>query len=180
MEREYTEKDLAMQNDVDRALNILKKASKHSSELLQRLSNTSEKLGRKNSSTLFGTFGGLLGAGVGTALSYATGISLLALSTSLTGLGIVAAILIYRGPRRIILEKEIAENRIACDEILSRIKNLPRNAPEEVKQELWNTYRQLNSVYQQQTRVLLLPRKSETDALLLPEETENQPEQDET
>lgn len=161
-----------MNNEIDRALNGLRNASKHTTDLLRRLSDSSEKLGRKNSSTLFGTLGGLLGASAGTALAYATGFSLIALSTPLTGVGIVAGILIYRGPRRIRLEKRIAENRIACDEILSRIKSLPKNAPEEVRHELWNTYRQLNSGYQEQAKVLLSPRKSETNGLLLPENTE--------
>ena len=104
-----------MKSEIDKALNGLRKASKNSSELLKRLSDTSERLDRKNSSTLFGTAGGLLGAAIGTSLSYATGFSLLALSTPLTGLGVVLGILLYRGPIRIRLEKRISENRLACD-----------------------------------------------------------------
>lgn len=157
-----------MENDVDKAINGLRNASKNTSELLKRLSNSSKILDKHSSATLFSITGGILSATLGAGLCYFTGFSFLILSAPFTVLGLTVGILIHRGPRRIRLEKRIAENRLACDEILSRIKNLPTNAPDEVKQELWSIYRQLNNNYERQINILLAPRKQEADGLLLP------------
>jgi hypothetical protein len=62
---------------------------------------------------------------------------------------------LYRGRKRILIEKRIEENRLAVEEVLRRIKELPRNAPERVRDGLWQTYEELNFGYQSQTRRLL-------------------------
>ena len=55
-------------------------------------------------------------------------------------IGIPAGVLGFRGPRQILLERRISQNRMALDEILNRIRTLPKGAPEEVRKRLWDQY----------------------------------------
>jgi hypothetical protein len=162
-----------MSKGTDKAIRELDQVAKQTEDFLSRLASASEKLSKKDSSALFGTAGGLLGVLVGLAISPFIGISFLALSTPLTGLGVLGGILAHRGRRRVRLEKRIAENSLAANEILDRIKNLPRNAPEEVRADLWQTYRLLNKGYESQSAVLLAPKESASQGLLLLERSQS-------
>lgn len=85
-------------------------------------------------------------------LTFVAPISFPVVSVFLTGLGIVGTMLAHRGRRRMDFESRLEENRIATEEILSRIKSLPKSAPQEVKDELWLTYRMLNSMLPNQNK----------------------------
>jgi hypothetical protein len=80
------------------------------------------------------------------ALVFVAPVSFAVLGPVCSGLGIVVAILLNRGGSRLQFERKLEENRIAAEEIMSRIKALPRNAPPDVRDELWSTYRTLNSM----------------------------------
>jgi hypothetical protein len=129
-----------MKQRLQSAFAELQTVSARTSKVLEGFSSTSEHLSSKRSSTLLGSLGGLLGLGSAYAISAFTTASLPALGVILTGLGIVGAMLINRGRRRMLLEAQIEANRLAADEILDRIKCLPNNVPTIVEDELWLEY----------------------------------------
>jgi len=139
----------------DTAIGELRRVARVTEDFLAKLSSSADSLGKKNSSNLFGVCGGLVGSLAGIGLAHVVGLGVFAASTPLTGLGIVAGILLYRGRRRIRIEKRIDENRVASEEILRRIRELPKNAPEEVRRGLWHAYEELTGHYQSQTGPLL-------------------------
>ena len=136
------------------AFSELRRVSKVAEDFLAKLSSSAGMLGKNNSSNLFGVCGGLVGSLAGIGLAHLVGISLLA-TTPLTGLGMVAGILLYRGRKRILVEKRIDESRLATEEILRRIRELPKNAPQSVRDGLWQAYQEFNFGYQSQTGLLL-------------------------
>jgi hypothetical protein len=137
------------------AIGELRRVARAAEDFLANLSSSADRMGKKNSSNLFGVCGGLVGSLSGIGLAHLVGLSLFVATTPLTGLGIVAGILLYRGRKRILIEKRIDENRLAIEEILRRIRELPKNAPERVRDGLWRTYEELNFGYQSQTGRLL-------------------------
>lgn len=152
--------------ETDKACTELRQAAKDTEGFLDRFSVLSEKLGQKTSSSLFGTFGGLTGLLGGVGLAHVAGLGLLLASTPLTGIGILGGILCFRGLKHFALERIINKNRLAGDEYLRRIKELPANAPQDVKDDLWQKYRNVNAVLESQTRRLLEPPPPKTDRLL--------------
>lgn len=127
-------------------LKVLLATTKESSRTLSELIRTASKASAQSSSTLVGVVGGLIGTAGAYGLTFAAPVSLAVLGPVFTGLGIVVAILLSRGRSRLEFEKKLEENRIAADEIMSRIKALPRNTPQDVRDELWATYKTLNSM----------------------------------
>ncbi len=139
-------------NKMDAELRSLVAVNKEATHILASIIRSSNTASKQSSSTLIGTLGGFIGMGVSYALTLIAPISLPVVSVFLTGLGIIIALLVHRGPRRLNFEMRLEENRILTEEILSRIKNLPRNAPQEVKDELWHTYQTLNSMLGNQSK----------------------------
>lgn len=128
-------------------LKALVGTSRESSRLFGELNRAAAKASAQSSSTLIGVVGGLIGMATAYVLSFVTpGSSVEVLAAIFTGLGIVGGVLIYRGGTRLNFEKRLEENRIAAEEIMSRIKALPRNTPPAVRDELWATYQMLNSI----------------------------------
>jgi hypothetical protein len=146
----------------------LEDVAQQTTKLLERVTSSSEKLGRQNSTTLVGSLGGIIGAITAVGTAHVAGISILMIGAPLSALGILGGILVCRGTRRIKLERRIAENRMAADELLDRIKALPKNAPDEVRENLWRAYGALTQSYSNQTAVLLSPRENDSRGLLLP------------
>ena len=91
--------------DPDTAIGQLRRVAKVTDEFLTRLSSSADSLGKRNSSNLFGVSGGLVGSLAGIGLAHLAGLSLVVATTPLTGLGIVAGILLYRGRKRILIRK---------------------------------------------------------------------------
>lgn len=120
--------------------------TRQASKAIDDVSGSSSRLTRQNTSTLCGTVGGFLGMATAYALSLAFPISLPIVGVIATGLGISGGVLSLRLLRGVDVEYRLDRNRIACDEILDRIKRLPAGTPKEVREELWSTYRALNSV----------------------------------
>jgi len=157
-----------MSNATAAATDRLEKVSRQTAQLLERVTSSSEKLGRQSSTTLVGSVGGIIGSLGATAVAHFAGISLMLLGAPLSALGILGGILVCRGTRRIKLERRIAENRIAANELLDRIKALPKGAPNEIRDELWRAYSSLTQCYQNQAAVLLAPREKASRGLMLP------------
>jgi hypothetical protein len=153
----------------------LETTSQQTAKFLERVTGSSERVGRQSSITLVGAAGGALGALSAVGLAHIAGISLALLGGPLSALGILTGVLLCRGTRRIKLERRIAENRMAADEILDRIKALPKNAPPEIRDGLWRAYGSLTQGYQTQTAVLLAPRENESRGLLLPGMSSTEP-----
>jgi hypothetical protein len=97
---------------------------------------------------LFGVFGGFLGLTAAYALSFVLPVSLLALEFLLAGLGVSGGVLAYRLSRGLDVERRLDMNRMASDEILDRIKRLPKDTPPAVRDQLWLSYQHLNSIPQ--------------------------------
>lgn len=132
--------------------------TKEGSRTLSELIRASAKASAQSTSTLMGVVGGFVGMAVAYSLTFAAPISLPIVGPICSGLGIVLAILVHRGKSRIVFERKLEQNRIAAEEIMGRIKSLPRNAPQHVRDELWDTYKALNSMTTiAKTAALVLP-----------------------
>ncbi len=95
---------------------------------------------RQNSSVLAGILGGVVGAAGGAAVATFAGGMLVLTGPAGAMLGVAAAILSSRGWAYHRLERRVARLRLVLDEIETRIRNLPKGTPAEVKNELWSTY----------------------------------------
>jgi hypothetical protein len=139
--------------------------TRQASKSIDDVSGSSSRLSRQNTSTLCGTVGGFLGLAGAYALSLAFPISLPILGFIATGLGISGGVLSFRLLRGVDVEYRLDRNRIACDEILDRIKRLPSGTPKDVRDELWATYRALNSAG---TVINVLPPPIQQQLVALP------------
>lgn len=135
-------------SDLNSVIRQLSAARKNAAHTLEELSKLAGRMSKQDSSTLFGVSGGLLGVTSAYFLSIGLPVALSIAGPLMTSLGIVAGILIYRGRRGIAIEKRLEENRIAAEEILRRIRQLPKNAPKEIARDLWHTYGLLSSAGQ--------------------------------
>jgi hypothetical protein len=151
----------------------LENVSQQTAKLLERVTASSEGAGRHSSSTLVGSVGGIVGVLSAVGIAHIAGISLALLGGPVSALGILGGILVCRGTRRIKLERRIAENRLAANEILDRIKALPKNAPDEIRDGLWRAYGSLTQGYETQAAILLAPRERESRGLFLPNKPSN-------
>lgn len=158
-----------MTNSPFASVKSLVTTTKEGSRALGELIRASAKASAQSTSTLMGVVGGFVGMAVAYGLTFAAPISLTIVGPIFSGLGIVLAILIHRGKARMVFERKLDQNRIATDEILARIKALPRNAPQHVRDELWNTYKTLNSMATMANTVpLVLPPASPSAPLSSP------------
>lgn len=132
----------------NRILRELVAATREAGRIVTNVLRTSVKLSSQSTSALCGVAGGTFGIATAYALSLLTDISLPVVSTILCTLGIVTGILAYRGRSRIGMDSRMEQNRIATEEVLRRIKKLPADTPDEVRAELWQTFRHLNSTAQ--------------------------------
>lgn len=135
-------------NILDDASRSLTATTKQASRALTELSRSASRLSTQNTSTLFGVAGGFLGMSIAYALSLSFPVSLPVVAFLLAGVGVSGGVLAYRGSRGVDVEKKLDLNRMAVDEILDRIKKLPKDAPPEVRKQLWITYQSLNGVAQ--------------------------------
>ena len=161
-----------MKQRLQASLHELQTVSSQTSKVLASLSSASGQMSRKNSETLIGTLGGLLGMSGAYAVTVVMSTaSLPIVGVLMTATGVLAGILCHRGARRIRLERRIAENRIASEEILDRIKQLPKNAPQDVRDSLWLTYRSLVGDVESQLLVTLNARNNQLPSpRLLPQQ----------
>lgn len=144
-----------MKKPLKSILTELRSVADETEKVLDRLSLTSDRLSAKSSSALFGTLGGLGGLSAAYLICAISTASLPVTGVLLASLGIAVGVAAYRGPRWFSLERRIGENRVAVNEILDRIKKLPKNAPKEVRDDLWDTYRSLTGGLQRQTSQVL-------------------------
>lgn len=154
------------------AFKSLVTTTREGSRALSELIRASAKASAQSTSTLMGVVGGFIGMAFAYGLTFLAPIALPIVGPICSGLGIVLAILIHRGKSRMIFERKLDQNRIAADEIMARIKALPKNAPQHVRDELWNTYKTLNSMATMANTVpLALPPASPSMAISAPAPT---------
>lgn len=120
--------------------------TKESSRVLGELIRAAAKASEQSTSTLAGTGGGLIGIAVAYCMTFVAPVFLPVFAPICAGIGIVSAILWTRGATRFSFDRKLEQNRLAAEEILGRIKALPRNAPQSARDELWLTYNSLNSM----------------------------------
>lgn len=139
------------------ALEALRRVSGETVELFERLENLSVRATDRSSEVLVGITGGAFSL----LVAYGFSIALPAVSFALSGpilacVGLPLSILAWRGRRRFRIEREATENRLRieaeitanklkADEVMRRIKSLPKNAPQEAKDELYREYAALTT-----------------------------------
>jgi hypothetical protein len=87
-----------MASHTERAIGQLRAVAEQTQAYLSRISTSAERISGLSSSALFGTAGGIFGTAAGVLVALFTGINVAAISTPLTAFGIVAGVLIFRGP----------------------------------------------------------------------------------
>lgn len=127
-------------------LKTLTLVAKEAGRALDNASASSARLSRHNTSTLIGVMGGFLGLAAAYGASLVLPVSLPIAAFIATGLGITGGVLSFRLSRGADAEYRLDRNRVACEEILDRIRQLPPGTPKVVRDELWNTYMYLNSI----------------------------------
>ena len=136
---------------LDSATRSLAATTKQASNALTELSRSASRLSSQNTSTLYGVAGGFVGMSIAYGVSIVLPLSLPIVAFLLAGLGVCGGVLTYRRGRGVDIEKRLDLNRMAADEVLDRIRKLPRDAPPEVRKQLWDTYQSLNTVSQLNT-----------------------------
>lgn len=134
-----------MRDDLQSAAKRLGQSLQESKKLFNQLSAQSRAASANSSSTLFGMIGGFAGMGAAYALPFYTGATFFGLAPILAGAGVVAGILAFRGTGRFKLERRLEAHKRALESVREEIRLLPKNAPQAVKDEAWETYRRLLS-----------------------------------
>jgi hypothetical protein len=135
----------------DKSVQSLAATTKQVTKALSELSRSASRLSSQSTSTLCGVAGGFIGMSAAYGLSLAFPISLPIVAFLLAGVGVSGGVLTYRLNRGVDVEVRLDINRLAVDEVLDRIKKLPKDAPPEVRKQLWETYQALNYVPQLNT-----------------------------
>lgn len=161
-----------MKKDTESLISELERINNRAEKALDKLIQASENADSRESSTLFGTAGGILGALAGILIAPHIALPVLLISTPLTALGIIGGILIYRGRDGIKLEKMIAKNRRLCNEVLNRINSLPEDTPQSVIDNLWEHYNRLNGVIGHQSAIALSQETSKKKGIIMSDGTE--------
>lgn len=176
-----------MKSEIQKAHDKFDQFEEQSTQLtdkfMGRVLKTSEEYSRKGSSILFGIIGGALSIPLGLTLAEYTFMHFAAISGPLFAIGIASGVLISRGKRWFRLEKQIEQSRMTAnqrlghaDEILLRIEKLPKNAPPQVKNELWGNYTKLITMIDFNDRHLLAHDTSTKQQNLLTEGQTNNTE----
>lgn len=128
------------------AARSLSATMRESARTLSELTRAAAKASKESSSTLYGAFGGCVGMGFAYAATITTPVVSMSVVGPLgTAAGILVGVLFFRGHARFDLERRFEANRMAADEVLARIRALPRKAPASVREALWDTYRRLST-----------------------------------
>ena len=133
---------------VDSAMRSLRTAIESTGRTLSILTRAASRLGQQGTQTLYGVVGGILGLAATYLCAQLWAISVPVVGVLLCSLGIAAGILLFRGRGRLEFDQRLEQNRVAADEVLRRIKNLPRNTPQIVSAQMWETYARLNTASQ--------------------------------
>jgi hypothetical protein len=145
------------------ALEALKRVSSETTELFERLANVSERATDRSSEVLVGVAGGAISL----LMTYSVSVALPVVSFGLLGpigacVGLSVGILAWRGSRRFRIERESTEtrlkieaditaNRLKADEVMKRLKALPKDAPKQLRDALYLEYLALTSALGAQT-----------------------------
>jgi hypothetical protein len=134
-------------NKKAQALDDLSSINGQITRVINAVVSGSKSIAAQNSTVVAGVFGGFCGlSGAYLITSFVATLSFPILGPLFTGLGIAAGVLFFRRAN-LGAESDAARGQIALDEneriakvILARIQKLPKNAPVEVRQELWTQY----------------------------------------
>lgn len=125
-------------------LKTLALANRNSANALISLQRADHANRARAKINLTAAVGGLLGlaAGYVLSISFKLPLGVCSFLGCATMLALTLALTHIRG--RGSFEKRLEENKAAMQEVLARIRALPKNAPPEVRDELWQIYRALN------------------------------------
>jgi len=137
-----------------------------SKKLFNQLKAQSRAASVSSSSTLFGMLGGFTGTGIAYYFSLYTSATFITFAPILAGAGIVVGVLTFRGANRLKTDSKLEAHKHALESIRDEIRLLPKNAPQAVKDEAWEAYRQLLSTSPLVVRRSALPAPQQ--AALLP------------
>lgn len=132
-----------MDNRINEAYERLRNVHDDTGDFLKHVVEQANLVGNQTSQTLFGAAGGIVGTIGGWAFSTGFGISLGLAAPSLASLGIVAGVLTYRGHRHFQIEKAIRANKLIKGSIVEEYNALPPDAPDEVRQKIWDRYNEV-------------------------------------
>ncbi|WP_338847280.1 hypothetical protein V8J88_00995 [Massilia sp. W12] len=125
-------------------LKTLAATNRASRQALQEYQERAGGLGRQHHLTLAGLAGGLGGLCLAWGLAQALQLPALVLSILLCACGVIIAVLLQmhslRGHRATMLE----QNREQLQEVLARIRTLPKSTPQDIRDEMWALVRHLN------------------------------------
>lgn len=116
-------------------IDVLKKASKESSDLIDRLTSTSEKVSSRSSEVVFGAFGGAVGllAAMGLEVLLPQ-LQLFLLAPSLGAAGMLASVIAYRGPAQFQIERKNRRDILRLSSWLEQRKMLPDDINPRIKE----------------------------------------------
>lgn len=81
-----------------------------------------------------------------------------------TAAGIVFGLIIQRRAKPDAFASRLEENKLAAQELLVRIRSLPKSAPPDIREELWLMYRELNSAMAPVSRPSVVAASAEAPA----------------
>jgi hypothetical protein len=133
----------------EQALDRLSNVNAQISRIISTVVSGSKSIASQPSAVVSGVLGGFGGLSAAYLItSFVAALSFPIFGPLLTGLGIAAGVLTFRGSTALGVENEAAQRQIAHEEndriaktILIRIQKLPRSAPPQIRAELWNDYR---------------------------------------
>jgi hypothetical protein len=118
-------------------LGDLRSIAEDTSSFLLRLARTADQISRLGSAAMIGTLGALIGFTVGYVVcTEMPSLAPVYMEPACTGIGLLVAVLSFRGHARLSLDKQLEENRVMHYELIQRLRSLPRNAPKSVRDEL--------------------------------------------
>lgn len=120
-------------------------ANRNASAALQVLNRRAYDMEQHSDAYLNGLLGGICGVVMAYLLALLLPVPFAGLSVVGAASGIGLAMYWHYQHRAQRIDTQIAANKLSAEEILARIRSLPKNAPEEIREELWLMYRELNN-----------------------------------
>ena len=114
---------------------------------ISEIERTAEKYSNKSSEYLCAVLGGGIGFSGGFGLSLA-GVSLVFSGPIGMILGAALAVLMWRGKGQNKIERANKKVEVIKSKIISELKNLPSDAPEYIKKQLWDIYKNSGIEYE--------------------------------
>ncbi|WP_152622130.1 hypothetical protein [Archangium violaceum] len=113
----------------------------------QEIDDVAEKYSRSPSTFLAGVVGGGVGASVGIVAGTLASSTLFLAGPIGLAVGAALGVLTFRGRNHWRIERATHKTKLALELILSQINSLPQNAPRDIRNSLYQQYRELMNEY---------------------------------